>query len=88
MTKRNSRFLTIAMCAAGLFGACGDDDDGTSIDVDGGVTIDASGTEFVCDPEGANPAMGALLNAPLEDGVEVVTKEPQHPGDPGPTDLP
>jgi len=41
-----------------------------------------------CDPKGANPEMGALLNAPVDSDVEVIVKKPQHPGKPGPKDLP
>ena len=42
----------------------------------------------VCDPQGANPEMGELLNAPLADDVELIVKTPQHPGEPGPDNLP
>ena len=42
----------------------------------------------VCDPQGANPEMGELLNAPLADDVEIIVKTPQHPGEPGPDNLP
>jgi hypothetical protein len=41
-----------------------------------------------CDPKGADPVMGMLLNAPVDSDVEVVVKKPQHPGTPGPLDLP
>ncbi len=41
-----------------------------------------------CDAEGADAAMGKLLNAPVDSDVEVVVKKPQHPGKPGPLDLP
>jgi len=47
-----------------------------------------SGPAYECDPVGDNPAMGELLNAPLDDTVEVIQKTPQHPGDPGPDGLP
>lgn len=47
---------------------------------------DAAG--YTCDPVGPNPGMGALLNAPVDSDVEVIVKAPQHPGDPGPNDLP
>jgi hypothetical protein len=32
--------------------------------------------------------MGALLNAPVASDVQVIVKTPQHPGDPGPDNLP
>ncbi len=41
-----------------------------------------------CDPEGTDPVMGKLLNAAVDSDVEVVVKKPQHPGKPGPLDLP
>lgn len=41
-----------------------------------------------CDPVGEIPQVGELYNAPLEADVEVVVKTPQHPGAPGPRDLP
>jgi hypothetical protein len=70
-----------------LFVACGDDGgSGNAPDANVGA-FDADVT-FVCDPKGANPAMGDLFNAPLANDVEVITKEPQHPGDPGPSNLP
>jgi hypothetical protein len=57
----------------------------------GGDTADSNPNEghlFVCDPVGTHPAMGELLNGPLEADVEVIVKTPQHPGAPGPLDLP
>ena len=51
---------------------------------DSSVDVDT----WVCDPVGADATMGALLNAPLADDIEVVFKDPQHPGLPGPDDLP
>ena len=52
-------------------------------------TSDSSvdGDVWVCDPVGADPVMGGLLNAPLADDVEVIVKTPQHPGVPGPEGL-
>lgn len=41
-----------------------------------------------CDPAGPLPEVGALYNAPLAADVEVVVKTPQHPGRPGPSNLP
>lgn len=64
--------------------ACGGDDDdpmGDPPDADPGST-------YTCDPMGSNPAMGELLNAPVDSDVTVVMKTPQHPGDPGPEGLP
>lgn len=81
-SARNISMALIASVAL-FFGACGDDggDDGQNPGAD-------TGTAFVCDPAGANAAMGALLNAPVHADVEVVVKDPQHPGDPGPQNLP
>jgi len=45
-------------------------------------------SQLECDPVGANPEMGALLNADLDSDVEIIVKDPQHPGDPGPLNLP
>ncbi len=75
------------LVAAGLvfaFASCGDDDGQVSFDASN--VVDASG--FTCDPVGANPEMGMLLNAPVDSDVEVIVKTPQHPGDPGPANLP
>ena len=66
---------------------CGDDGDGSAGN-DAGMNEDGGAEVYECDPVGANPGQGALFNAPLADDVEVIEKEPQHPGDPGPTDLP
>jgi len=67
-----------------VFATCGDDDGQATFDAS--TTVDASG--FVCDPVGANAEMGGLLNAAVDSDVEVIVKTPQHPGDPGPTNLP
>ncbi len=85
-----SKTLCFALALAGLtLGACGDDDDtGATPQADAsGDTFDG-GAEYVCDPVGENPDHSALLNAPVEDDVEVIVKDPQHPGFPGPLDLP
>jgi len=80
-----SMLLAFAMTC--LVGACGDDGgSGNTPDANDGA-FDAD-VAYVCDPKGANPAMGDLFNAPLASDVEVITKEPQHPGDPGPSNLP
>ncbi len=88
---KKSQTVFLALALAGLsLGACGDDDDtgtGTGADADTGSTIDAA-VEYVCDPVGATPDQGELFNAPVDDDVEVIVKTPQHPGFPGPTDLP
>ncbi len=62
---------------------CPPDGNPSSDDSDDG---DSDGA--VCDPMGADPQMGALLNAPVADDVEVIQKQPQHPGPAGPDDLP
>ena len=86
MTTKKYQFVKAALCVASLLSfACGDD--GGQGEADASLGFDAD-TQFVCDPMGANPAMGALLNTPLETDVEVIVKTPQHPGDPGPTNLP
>ena len=53
---------------------------------DGGTDGDTDGEE--CDPVGADPDQAALLNAPVSAEVEVIVKQPQHPGPAGPDDLP
>jgi len=87
--------LQIAFVSFCLFtlSACGDDgsdlndtNDAGGTDSQGGTTT--GGIGYVCDPVGANPAMGQLLNAPLGSDVQVIIKQPQHPGHPGPTNLP
>ena len=86
------RQKTIRCCGAALvaaclsFAACGDE--GGSEAADAAVRAADANTAFQCDPKGANPEMGDLLNAELDQGVEVIVKEPVHPGNPGPTDLP
>ena len=88
MTTSKISSSLLAVCASVfLVSACGGDDDGGANESDAGADLDGS-VEFVCDPEGAFPAMGALLNAPVDSDVEVISKEPQHPGDPGPESLP
>lgn len=75
---------SIALASALLFLSisCGGDDDSPTT-----PRADAS-VAFVCDPVGSNAEMSALLNAELDQGVEVIEKTPTHPGDPGPLDLP
>lgn len=53
-----------------------------------GTGTDNTNQAPACDPVGANPAMGALLNKPLAEGVQLVKKKPTHPGNPGPKGLP
>jgi hypothetical protein len=89
MTTTINQFVKAALCTALLVAAgCGDDGGGNSSDADVNDTIDASVEEYTCDPVGANPAVGLLLNAPLDSSVEVIVKDPRHPGDPGPSNLP
>lgn len=72
--------------AIGGLSACSSDDPETGND--GGVTgTDGSTTGWQCDPASGTP-QGQLLNAPLDNGVEVIMKTPSHPGDPGPDNLP
>ena len=74
-----SASLAVFLGLLGFAASCGDDD---------GVTTTDADTEFTCDPMGDDPAMGALLNAPVDSDVTVIVKDPQHPGDPGPDNLP
>ena len=85
-TQRLQYLLATALASSSMLIACGDDGQSPD-DADAGKTDDA-GTAFVCDPKGANSEVGDLLNAPLESDIEIIVKEAQHPGDPGPTDLP
>ncbi len=87
-----SRQKTIRCCGAALVAAClslaACGDEGGSEEADAAVNAADANTVFQCDPKGVNPEMGDLLNAELEQGVEVIVKEPVHPGNPGPIDLP
>jgi len=79
--------MRIWICGMGLLagfavGGCTKKDAGVTDTSPGEVAL------FACDPVGANPEMGALLNAALDPEVEVIQKVPQHPGSPGPEDLP
>ncbi len=86
MNFKKSHSIILAIALAGLsFAACGGDDDLPA--ADSGTNNDA-GTTYVCDPVGANADQSALFNVPVAGDVEVIVKEPQHPGFPGPTDLP
>lgn len=78
--------LLLAAALALPVAGCGDDEQ-TGMNADARTTdeVDAG---FVCDPVGDDPAMGALLNAPVESDVQIIVKDPQHPGDPGPENLP
>lgn len=75
--------LAVALFAASaaFVSACNEDEPGMADD-DGNVDPEE------CDPEGVDPEMGALLNAPVAADVEVIQKVPQHPGAAGPLDLP
>lgn len=78
--KFTTTFLAIA-----LLGACGDDGAVTDDNGPGGSTGSSSAQ---CDPVGVEAEVGMLLNAPVEADVEVIIKQPQHPGAPGPENLP
>ncbi len=67
--------------------ACGDDD-ADNVTNDDDVSGMTEGVPADCDPVGAVPEVGALLNAPVEADVEVIIKTPRHPGPPGPENLP
>ncbi|MBX2803831.1 MAG: hypothetical protein KTR31_39510 [Myxococcales bacterium] len=81
--NRITTILAVIAFSAGCNGP-ETDTDTTTTDVDTGTPTE----QWECDPVGANPEMGGLLNAPLEDDVEVIDKTPAHPGDPGPVGLP
>ena len=78
-------FAVSALLATTTACPASSDDDPNADETDSG---NDDGSDYVCDPMGENPDVGELLNAPLEDDVEVIIKEPQHPGDPGPDNLP
>jgi hypothetical protein len=86
-SKAGSKSTSGGSSAGGKTSSGGHDDTpeiGGNVSSDGGEpSIDAS-----CDPEGADPVMGKLLNAAVDSDVEVVVKKPQHPGKPGPLELP
>lgn len=71
-----------------LAAACGDDGNNPAPDAEmGDAAPDAFGG-CVCDPVGAFPAQGTLLNAPLKTDVEVLVRATRHPGCAGPGSLP
>lgn len=84
MRQRTTLFVLPAFLflAAAVASTCADPDDDDMM----GDDDDDDGWE--CDPVGANPEMGMLLNEPLDPAVQVVQKVPQHPGNPGPLNLP
>ncbi len=77
--------MTLAMTLATPACESGGDDETTAGDTDASGETEGPAE---CDPVGATPEVGALLNAPLEADVEVIVKTPQHPGVPGPVGLP
>ncbi|MBL4634800.1 MAG: hypothetical protein JKY56_13080 [Kofleriaceae bacterium] len=86
ITTRSAYSVFFSLLISGGLVACGGDGDSSAVDAAGNSSD--GDVAFVCDPVGANPGVGALLNAPLDSDVEVVMKTPQHPGNPGPLDLP
>ena len=84
LTARPRLFVTFALAMC-LIPAC-DDDSGA--DTGGDDPTTAGDQDASCDPVGLYPAMNALINAPLAADVEVVIKQPTHPGAPGPLGLP
>jgi hypothetical protein len=80
--------ICVALSSVGLMAAaCGDDGDkavDASVDT---VATDAEGC--VCDPVGSSAPQGTLLNAPLTNDVQVITRAPRHPATcDGPENLP
>ena len=73
--------LLTTLALAGCPSTSGDDGD---MDTETGDEVG----EFECDPVGAIPEVGALINAPVDDDVEIIVKTPQHPDAPGPEGLP
>ncbi len=86
ITTRSIYSIFFSLFIGSVLVACGEDGDSSPVDAAGNSSD--GDVAFVCDPVGANPGVGALLNAPLDSDVEVVVKTPQHPGNPGPLDLP
>lgn len=80
-------WTVIATLAGSLCLSACDGGDGDGADTDDASQSDTDAA-LECDPEGPNPEQAALFNAPIEDDVEVVEKMPQHPGEPGPENLP
>lgn len=76
---------SIITCAMAL-ALTGCPEGGKAEDADTGTDDETGGA--ACDPVGANPEVGGLLNAPVADDVEVIVKVPQHPGLAGPDNLP
>lgn len=81
MSVRGGLALWLGVSALAL-PACNEEEPGAQMD-DGDVDPAEE-----CDPVGADAQMGELLNAPVAADVEVIVKEPQHPGAAGPLDLP
>lgn len=79
------RMICVGLLSASVLG-CGDGGGGRPDAATSDAAPDATGC--VCDPVGANAEQSALLNAPLEAGVEVLDREPRHPGCAGPDNLP
>lgn len=78
--------ICVALSSACLMlAACGDDNAATA---DASVDTPSDAEGCVCDPVGAFPMQGTLLNATLTSDVQVITREPRHPGCAGPEDLP
>jgi hypothetical protein len=81
MNIRNTRWATMTLAAAMMtVPACNEEPAAEG--------QDDNGEEAQCDPVGVDAERGMLLNAPLAADVEVIQKQPQHPGAPGPLGLP
>ena len=85
MKAQTKSYMSIVCLAFALAGCPAADD---VAETEGEEEQETSGGNFECDPVGANPAVGELINAPVADDVEVIVKTPQHPGGPGPDNLP
>ncbi len=83
--KTTSWTLMLTLFAALPSVGCDGGGDGDASDTDDG---DTDGDAPACDPVGETPEQAALFNAPVEGDVEVVSKAPKHPGEPGPDNLP
>ena len=84
------RMIWVGLSSASMLMAAACGDDGNSA-ADAKMVDAAEPDAFAgctCDPVGAFPAQGTLLNAPLKTDVEVLVRPTRHPGCPGPSNLP
>lgn len=87
MHLRQMIWVGLASVSMLIAAACGDDGANAPDAQMSDAAPDATGG-CVCDPVGAFPAQGTLLNAPLKTDVEVLVRAARHPGCAGPGSLP